>query len=223
MTSALGVPEIDELWRAIDYEVTWLHGRWTIYRQLYGTSPDRVDVLNKAAGTFAAMLQDVLLEDVQLGLAKLGDPAASRVGRETFENLTLRTLSEKVIATGALVAELPLLIGAYDSACVKIKERRNKRIAHFDLNTMLKKSEASLPGPSRAEIESALDALRKFMNCISLHFTGNNVAYEEVILNSDGDSLISVLKKGLRYRELVRAGEITHDDLRKSTTSPHSE
>lgn len=215
MPSTLGVAAIDDVWRVIDYEVAWLHGRWAIYRQLYGTSEARVEVLNQSAGTFAYMLQDVLLDDVQLGLAKLGDPATTRVKGNTVENLTLRNLCQLVTASGGLVTELPSLLAAYDDACANARERRNKRIAHFDMQTALK-NKASLRGPSREEIEIALEALRSVVNYISLHFTGTQTAYELTVLDSDGDSLIGALKRGLRYRELVRNGTIPYDDLHSS-------
>jgi len=154
MQSALGVPEIDDVWRSIDYEVSWLHGRWAIYRQLYGTSEARIDMLNRSAGTFAHMLQDVLLDDVQLGLAKLGDPATTRVKGAAVENLTLSNLCQLVTAAGTLATELPLLLATYADASANARERRNKRIAHFDLETMLRRK-ASLQGPSRTEIETA--------------------------------------------------------------------
>ncbi|QOY22207.1 hypothetical protein FYK61_12880 [Xanthomonas citri] len=216
MPFALGVSAIDHIWRAIDYEVAWLHGRWAIYRQLFGTSETRVDVLNRSAGTFAHMLQDVLLDDVQLGLAKLGDPATTRIRGAVVENLTLFNLCQSVTASGALVAELPPLLAAYNNACAKARDRRNKRIAHFDLKTMLK-AKASLRGPSREEIEVALEALRSVMNCIALHFTGTQTVYELIVLDNDGDSLIATLTRGLRYRELVEDGAIPHGDLRSSS------
>lgn len=215
MPSEFGVAVIDDVWRAIDYEVTWLHGRWAIYRQLYGTSEARVNVLNRSAGTFAMMLQDVLLNDVQLGLAKLGDPASTRVKGEEVENLTLRNLYNLVTESGALVAQLAPLLHAYDSACANARKRRNKHIAHFDLATMLN-ARATLGGPSRHEIEIALQALRRVMNCISLHYIGTQTAYEHITLHSDGDSLIATLKRGLRYSELVTDGTIPPDDLRLS-------
>lgn len=212
----LGVPAIDEIWQAIDYEVTWLHGRWSIYRQLYGTNEGRVEILNRSAGTFASMLQDVLLDDVQLGLAKLGDPATSRIkGGTVVENLTLENLCQSVIATGALQAKLPSLLSAYNAACADVRDRRNKRIAHFDLHTMLG-SNVSISGPSRAEVEAALAALRGIMNCICLHFTNSQTGYEHIMLDSDGDSLIALLRRGLRYQDLVIDGAISPDDLRSS-------
>lgn len=80
-----------------------------IYRQLYGTSEARVDVLNQAASTFAYMLQDVLLDDIQLGLAKLGDRAYTEINNKKtktkLENLTLRYLSSELgTQSGVLIA-----------------------------------------------------------------------------------------------------------------------
>jgi hypothetical protein len=212
VTFTLGQPKIDDLWQAIDYEVTWLHARWAIYLQLYGTSPERVDILNRSARTFAYVLQNVLVDDIQLGLAKLGDRAGS--GGRT--NVTLATLAEKMPDSGTLTDELCSLLDTYYAACKKVRKRRNKQIAHFDLETMLG-SEASLPGPSRKEIEQALDALRRFMNCIALHFTGTETLYELIVLPGDGESLIATLKKGLRYSELVRNGTISRNDLHNSS------
>lgn len=208
----LGVPKIDDVWRAIDYEVSLLHGRWIIYRQLYGTDEGRIDVLNHAAGTFAHMLQEVLLDSVQLGLAKLGDPATIRVRSSAVENLTLANLCELITSSGELIIDLPPLLTSYNTACTKIRKRRHKRIAHFDLETMLK-PKASLQDPSRAEIEAALKALRNVMDCISFHYTGTRTDYAITILHGDGESLIAMLKGGLRYWEMVKDGAISVDDL----------
>ena len=208
---SLGKKELDEIWHRIEYELVWLHSRWIIYRQLFGTNPERVDILNRSASTFANTLQTVLLDDVQLGLANLGDPAES--GK--FKNLTFARLAEEVIATGVLSQELPALLDAYAIACTAIRERRNKRIAHFDLDAKLQPVEQTF-GPSRDEIETALLAARNFMNCIDLHFSGSQTAYELTVLQSDGDSLIATLRAGLRYKKLVLDGVIARDDLTKS-------
>src|SRR6267154_332778 len=123
-------PSIHELWAPIQSEVVWLHGRWIIYRQLYGTSAERVDVLNRSAGTFFNVLQIVLLHDVQLSLSKLGDPAQSRAQR----NMTLKALAAQLQTDGesAVVLKLMPLLAAFDVSCSKIRRRRNKSIAHFD-------------------------------------------------------------------------------------------
>lgn len=202
--------DVSELWDALDYEVTWLHGRWMIYRQLFGTDEERVEILNRSAGTFASLLQDVLLHDIQLGLAKLGDPAES--GR--FKNLTLAALLATLTKSDpALSSELSSLLRAYDAACAKIRTRRNKWIAHLDHETMVNRKAVPLMGPSREEVESALSVLRDFMNAVQLHFNEPQTAYELIILESDGDHLIGMLKRGIRYQQLVREGSISRTDL----------
>jgi hypothetical protein len=88
--------QIHTLWTTLDREITWLHGRWIIYRQLFGTNKERVELLNKSAGTFFNVLQDVLLHDVQLSLSKLGDPA----GSGSRENMTLEALHQVLQTSG---------------------------------------------------------------------------------------------------------------------------
>jgi len=62
-------------WTFLHTQVLWLHGRWELFNQLYGESPKRMDFLNRTAPTFFALLQGILLNDLQLTLSKLADPA----------------------------------------------------------------------------------------------------------------------------------------------------
>lgn len=216
MESANGFPPaIQEIWRTLRAKVVWLHGHWIIYRQLYGTSPERIDVLNRSAGTFFYVVQRLLLGDVQLSLSKLGDPS----GEDDRKNLTLSALIESLELVGehAICMELNPLLHAFDTACAKLRTRRNKLIAHFDQEVLLNSRVKPLEGPSRDEIEGALDALRKIMNCAELHYSGSQTAYEHFIMNADGDSLIPKLEQGLRYQELVLERVIPLDDLHKSS------
>ena len=205
---------IHDLWATLQREVVWLHGRWIIYRQLYGTSPERIDILNRSASTFFNVLQENLLREVQLSLSKLGDPA----GSGTRTNLTLEALVEQLANAGEItvVAKLRPLVATFDGACAKLRHRRNKWIAHFDLKTMIDSKVSPLEGPSRREIEAALAALREAMNCVQLFYTGSQMAYEHFSINNDGEHLLSVLKQGLRYRQLVIERVVPHDDLRKN-------
>jgi hypothetical protein len=205
---------IHQLWEALRYEVVWLHGRWIMYRQLFGTSPERIAILNRSAGTFFNTLESVLMKDVQISLSKLGDPADSKRG----SNMTLKALLRQLERHGeTLVAsKLDPLIAVFDASCQKIRHRRNKWIAHFDMATMLNRSVTPLEGPSRAEIEEALLGLREAMNCVEVHYADTSTAYEYFTIAADGDSLISTLMRGLRYEEMVQAREIPQDNLRKN-------
>ena len=48
-----------------------------MYRQLYGTSEARINALNQVAPTLFSILQNVLLDEVQLTLSRLADPAGT--------------------------------------------------------------------------------------------------------------------------------------------------
>jgi len=77
-------------------EITWLHGRWLTYRELFAESPRRIELLNEVAGTFFYIIQEVLLDEVQVCLSKLTDPATS--GKH--ENLSLEQLQAKLEGHG---------------------------------------------------------------------------------------------------------------------------
>ena len=206
------IPEkIGDLWSTLKSEVVWVHGRWIIYRQLYGTSEERVALLNRCGATFFHILQIVLLQDVQLSLSKLGDPA--RTGSR--KNMTVDFLVEQLKAAQqtAVVDKVLPLVTAFDTSCEKLRHRRNKSIAHFDLNTMLRTKVTPLEGPSRDEIENALEALRNVMNCIEQHYTGSTMAYELFLMSDDGEAVIGMLRRGIRYEQLVRDGVVPHHDL----------
>ena len=205
--------QIHTLWTSLDREITWLHGRWIIYRQLFGTNRERVDLLNESAGTFFNALHNVLLHDVQLSLSKLGDPA----GSGSRKNMTLKALHQQLQASGEALAadKMKASMQKFAVACVKIRHRRDKWIAHFDRSTMLNDDVIPRMGPSREEIESALEARREAINCISFHYTGTTMRYEHFSMQADGEALIQSLRRGLRYRELVNEGAVTRDDYRK--------
>ncbi|MDP2761415.1 MAG: hypothetical protein Q8O64_13635 [Sideroxyarcus sp.] len=211
--------EIHALWATLDKEITWLHGRWFIYRQLYGTSPERVELLNKSAGSFINILQEILLHDVQLTLSKLDDPATSGRSPKIQKNMTLDALHKGLSVAGevALADKMTASLQQFTDACTKIRTRRNKWIAHFDLPTMLNQDVHPRENPSRDEVENALKALRDVMDCVSVHYTNTSIGlgYEHYWMQADGEALLHVLRCGLRYRELVEADVIPQDDYRE--------
>lgn len=206
-------------WDALDEEVKWLHGRWKIFRQLFGTSPDRIELLNRSAAAFFRIIQDVLMDSVQLTLSKLADRSQT-AGRQ---NLTLDRLVADINSLGdtALSSELNEILTEYRDRCAQMKNRRNKQLAHYDFDTLLNAKSTPIPGPSREEIENGLEALRRFMNTLQRKFTEAETAYHRIVLTTDGELLALVLKRGLRYQELVDRGVVSWDDLRQHGSEDH--
>ena len=110
--------EIAQVYDELRSEVTWLHGRWICYRQLYAVSPKRIELLNESAGMFFYIVQDVLFDEIQVALSKLTDPA--KTGKH--ENLSLEQLQSRLEAHGD-----PTLVGQ----CRKILDSLHTQCAPF--------------------------------------------------------------------------------------------
>jgi hypothetical protein len=86
----MGEP-LGTLFSALWQEVAMLHVRWREYVALFGTKPERIDLLNREAPHFFRMLQDELWESTLLSLARLTDPSNSQGNRDR-SNLTINAL-----------------------------------------------------------------------------------------------------------------------------------
>ena len=82
-------PELGPLLHRLVGECTRLHWKWADYVELYGKSPERIELLNRASASFFRLVQDTLWEDILLHIARLVDRETS-AGKE---NLTLRRIA----------------------------------------------------------------------------------------------------------------------------------
>lgn len=205
--------EISGTWEFLNGELIWLHGRWSMYTQLFGTSEGRIDALNRVVPTFFSTLQSVLLDEVQLTLSRLSDPGRS--GRR--QNITLEALVNAIgtLPEPALSAELAADLTEFRDRCNFILMRRNRRIAHYDISAQ--RSAERVPGASRQEIGHALDGLRNFMQRIYSFYMNSYMAYELFILNDDANHIIRAVAEALRYRELVQSGAVDEIDFVSSS------
>ena len=99
----LGLAALNATLRALDYHVQDVHAKWLMYRQLFGRTEERYDVLMQAAGAIFTKVDQAMLEDAQLALYRLGDPATSSIKGGRVPNLTLRRLQDEL---GVRPAEL---------------------------------------------------------------------------------------------------------------------
>ena len=203
-------PSFTEIFYELRNQITWLHSRWIIYRQLFGHSERRIELLNECASVFFYIIQEVLLGEVLVALSKLTDPARSM----NHDNLSLEQLQSRTEAEGKtqLTTILRNLLDRLHGKCQTFRLHRNKRLAHFDLTTAMQSTPNLLPGISREMIEEALKLVREYMNTIEEHYNQSETGYEHFIMSSDGDALVTILKYGLRYDELSRDQRISWED-----------
>ncbi|MCA8987728.1 MAG: hypothetical protein KDA78_08825 [Planctomycetaceae bacterium] len=185
--------QLKEVYEAIEDELIWLHGRWRLYRQLYGADQETLDLLNNSAPTFFGMLQFLWLDYVVLEICSLTDPPRS-YGRD---NLVLRQLYEMLDPQrdADLRRELRECGRSIDEACGKLRMIRNRRIAHKDQRTALGAYQSPILGVSRQDVEDALAAMRAYANNFRMHFLGSEMSYEEFILPDDARSLLNILQQ----------------------------
>jgi hypothetical protein len=206
---------ISEVFEKLKIEVTWLHVWWKIYRQLFAHSGKRIDLLNKCAPTFFYVIQETLIDEVQVYICRLTDPACT--GR--YENLSFEQLQRRVEDHGEiqLSADLRNIIANLHDKCQVFRKRRNKLLAHLELNTVMQSSSNALPGISRQLIEEALKFMRDYMNTIDGYYYQRETDYEHFLMSyTDGEALVSMLKYGIRYDELLEERKVSFEDLNQS-------
>lgn len=191
-------PELGELHYALYNEVAWLHMKWNDFRALFGTSPERIEFLNRVAPAFFHDLQATLFEDALLHLCRLTDPPES-VGRP---NLSIRRLSGLVSDIG-LRTRLESLTQEVVEKTRFARDWRNRRLAHKELPSLNGEPVKPLAEASRQHVEEALAAIREAMNCVELHYQKSPVMFEHSIAHLGGvGSLLHYLEKGLEAQDL---------------------
>jgi hypothetical protein len=206
-------PKLGPVYRALREDFAWLRVKWAEYRQLFGTSPERIDLLNSAAGFFFRILQDTLWEDTLLRIARLTD--SPDVGGK--RNLTIRALSE-LCDDPFLRSTVSHLVDEALAAAAFARDWRNRVIGHRDLAPALD-SAATPPSPaSRAAVSSALAAIQRAYNAISERLLGSTLADHVITPATGAEALLSVIRDGLaaehKRRLRMEGGQFTHEDIR---------
>ena len=192
----------------IKYELNNLHYRWKIYRQICGTNPYRVDLLNKTSSNVFVEFQWLVIDHMVLSLSKLTDPAKQKRNKKLCFPYLIQQVPKD--DTEKLHLELNEELILLEEACEKFRKIRNKRVAHNDLVVALEHQSSPLPGVSREDVESALAHARNIMNKIERHFSKSQTFYDEIILplSNDGRSVLIWLQKGLAYQQLENEGVV---------------
>ena len=195
-------------------ECNSLHLEWSEYKELFGTSPERIDLLNKAARTFFYFLQGTLWEMVLLRIARLtADAPNSGVGKD---NVTLRSLPGLI--DPSIRTSVETLLDVARKKCEFAADWRNRRIAHRDLQLALKTGGIPLSQASRLSVTDALDAIAGVLNAVESHYLkGRQVAYSCIDSAFGARALLYTLRDGVEAHEArerrIRSGNPLPEDI----------
>ncbi len=181
-----------ELWQ----ELVWLHTVWQEYRTIFGTTPEQLDIVNQAAGTFFYVVQKTMWEGVLLHFARMTDPAQSMRSK----NLSVTALYSLV--KPELQAEVARLTDAALREAKFARDWRNRYIAHKDLPLALGNQAAPpLESVSREAVELALRSLDDLLNEIDRSYNDSTTIFRGSEPHTGANRLLHVLQKGLKVEE----------------------
>jgi hypothetical protein len=206
--------EIGTVYSALWQEVAQIYRKWTQYVELFGTSPERIDLLNRAAPSMFRTVQDTLWDDVLLHLARLTDPPKS-MGKA---NLSVRHLAALLVRS-PIDTKVESLAESACLACAFARDWRNRRLAHSDLGLALGTSVQPLAPASRAAVKAALCAIKDLLNEVARHYLDSETSFDGGLGADDAVSLLHLLQSGLRLqderRERLERGEPRLDDFQQ--------
>jgi len=205
--------EIGLIYDALWQELARVHKKWAEYVSLFGTSSTRIDLLNKVAPSLFRTVQDSLWEDVLLHLARITDSPRS-MGKN---NLSVRRLAQ-IVASAPIAPKVDELVTTALKTTEFVRDWRNRKLAHRDLDLALGNHVEPLALASRAAVKTALSSLTDVLNAVSMHYLDSTTMFEFVADRGDSISLLYVIRDGLRYdedrRARTRRGEYNSQDLR---------
>ncbi len=204
--------QLGNQYSALWQELTVIHFNWKEYVELFGTKPQRVEILNQAAATFFHMIENEGWEACLLALARLTDPPKS-VGRE---NLTIRNLPALISDTQVKTKVEDLVKVALD-ATEFCRDWRHRHIAHRDLNLALNEPTKELAEGNRTKVNTALKAISDVLNAVQSHYVNGFTAFDAVAAHNGALSLLYLIHRGLKANkereDRMARGEFSEDDL----------
>jgi hypothetical protein len=196
-------PHLAELYKPLWNQVAWLFAKWQTYLRLFGTNEDDLNVLNRAAGSFAALIQNVLIGDLLLTASRITDTKGA--GLRT--NLSLETLVHAIEADKYPHVREEAEKRLFDAHTKTsfAREWRNRQIAHLDLRTALGSRADPLSPYTRGQVQEALDAIASVLNALNTRFSGSTTFFEDFIDGpGNAGALIKHLRNGLELQEWRR-------------------
>jgi hypothetical protein len=203
--------ELGGIFHELRNQTISLHWNWSEYVELFGSTPERVDILNKSAGSFFFIVQNALWRDTLLHICRLTD-AAKTTGKA---NLSIRCLPdlvdlEKAPRTKQLVQ---MAVGRSGFA----RDWRNRRLSHYDLQVALGRAAEPLAPASREHVREAIAALGELVNYLNLQYRGSTTIFDLPESGGSAKSLLYVLREGIEAeyarRNRIRSGVATNDDI----------
>lgn len=149
-------------------DVASLQHKWDFYLGLFGEGKN-TDLLSELAPASFNIIFETLQNDITMAICRISDPPKS-MGQE---NLSLETLIKSDTDIGGLDG----LLTYFKTLCEPVRQRRNKRVGHRDLNTVIRPLENPLPGISREQIDMILRTAANILNSVLQNYDNGELNF----------------------------------------------
>jgi hypothetical protein len=192
-----------EVHEAISRELHYLYTKWNYYKRLFGTDDETVGLLSRTADFFFLIYDQLLRDDIIITVCRLTDPASSMARGQRRDNLTIAQLVALIPASEqSLLRSLEAEIADLTTHSATLREHRNRRIGHYDLETRVRRANSRLPGIGFNDVDAVLENLSNILNAIERHYDQNAQNYSVGIYGSGNvEDLIEFMQ---RSEELER-------------------
>ena len=171
-------------------DVASLQHKWDFWLELFGKS-ENTDLLSELAPTSFNIILETLQNDITMAICRLSDPPKS-MGQENLSFATLAQNCDEIEGIENLVTE-------FRKICEPARHRRNKRVGHRDLNSIIKPLEYPLQGLSKEHIDTIVKTAADILNFV-LQYDENAEMYFHTISPGNAKTLMYWLKKGKASR-----------------------
>ena len=188
----------EEVHKRIWDELVHLHHTWAQYQALYGSSSERVRLLNQSARSFFAGLQRMMVRDVLLCISRLTDPPKDR----KRDNLVLLRVLEdpKLQSHAQLEAYLATEIADITVQADPIRRHRNRYIAHLDHATAMGSRDDPLPPVTGEIVSGVISRMGETYHRYCSELYDSDVAFDLAALG-DVESLVKALENAEKWRQ----------------------
>jgi len=191
--------ELSEVFRRLQQELLILYTKWNSFKTLYCTNDENIELLDNSAMGFFVVHGDIMRDDIMMSICVLTDPASSKVKGEKRDNLTLKHLANLIPSQdSALTDKLNQMLESAKTPWEPFRSHRNRRIGHYDLITVLKKTDELLPSVGINDADSALSLIVDILTTVESFYDKDGTTYHcGIYQEGNAKELIEFLKRNV--------------------------
>jgi hypothetical protein len=181
------IPEkIRDIYKWLCQDVVSLQQKWDFWLEIFGKK-ENTDLVSELAPASFNIILETLQNDVTMAICRLSDPPKS-MGQENLSFATLAKSCPEIDGLEKLVTE-------FQKICGPVRQRRNKRVSHRDLNSVIKPLENPLQGISKEQIDTIVKSAAEILNFVIQKYESVEV-YFHIVGPGGAKELIFWLKNG---------------------------